>query len=193
MKRLVLLSTLALAACGGSIDVGSIATKADSGALDASTDTGPLDPISGMPCSSLRGTTTLGLRRVHGWPACAFSFRFASRDPQITQNSYDVELDDYFMIDLVVGDHGYLVDLGDVPLASLPKTVDPTLFPVGHHGDHDALDPILDHTYFTRIQRTAGNTLAAFRVVELAPTDHAKIEWVRSPDSDAMVVPTACK
>ncbi len=193
MKRAVLLASLALAACGGSIDVGSIATKSDSGLTDVSPDTGPLDPISGMPCSSLHGTTTLGLRRVHGWPACAFSFRFASRDPKITQNSYDVSLDDYFMIDLVVGDHGYIVDLGDVSLASLPKTVDPTLFPVGHYGDHDALDPILNHTYFTRIQRTAGNTLAAFRVVELVSTDHAKIEWVRSPDPDTMVVPPACK
>ena len=193
MRRLVLLAGFALIACGGSVDVGSIAPRSDSGSSDAVVDSGPLDPISGMPCSSLRGTTTLGLRRAHGWPACAFSFRFASRDPQITQNSYDVEFDDYFMIDLVVGDHGYLVDLGDVALANLPKTVDPSLFPLGKYGDHDALDVTLNHTYFTRIQRTAGNTLAAFRVVELSATDHAKIEWVRSPDADTMVVPTACK
>lgn len=193
MRRSIFCAGIALLlACGGSVDVGSIAGKPDSAAGDAATDAGAIDPVSGMPCSSLHGTTTLGLRSVHGWPACAFSFRFASRDPKITQNTYDVELDDVFIVNLVTGDQGWLVDLGDVPLTNLPKTVDPAPFPTGQWGEHDALDPVLNHTYFARIQRTAGNTLAAFRVVELSPTDHAKIEWVRSPDPDTMVVPTAC-
>ncbi len=182
-----------LAACGGAVDVGFITTSDASPDRDGTADAGPLDPVSGMPCSSLRGTALLRPREVAGWPACAFSFRFATQDTSVSNGNFDVCYDRGAIENVLVsGDPGgFLVDLGDVPLAALPKTVDPSGFPVDPWGGHDLVTVTAGHTYFQRLVRTAGKLVAAFRV-ESVDGNGAKIAWVRSPDPDVMVVPTAC-
>jgi hypothetical protein len=193
MKRTSSLFVLALAtvgvlACGGSVDVGSIATS-DAG-------TPGVDPVSGRPCAQLHGTVTLGDRITHGWPACAFSFAHASQDPNVTRNLYELYYEgDLLMNELAANDppDAWLVDLGDVALRSVPPNVDPSAFATGNWGKHDALQAYANHTYLQRIARADGAiTIAAFRVVGLAPGDRLTIEWLRSTSTTGMVVPTAC-
>ncbi len=187
---LLIPASLLIFSCGGSIDVGSIGPTNDSGTPAPGT-----DPVSGLSCSALHGTATLGLRAVHGWPACAFSFRHASQDPAVTRNLFDVYYEtDLFMSELAANDPpgSFLVDLGDVPLKDVPAMVDPEKYPTGQWSKHDALQAQPSHTYFQRLVRTDGNSVATFRVKGLVPGDRVTIEWVHSPNADTMVTPRAC-
>jgi hypothetical protein len=191
----IALPLISLVACGGAVDVGFVATGDAAPRRDAAdaADAGPIDPVSGMPCSSLRGTALLRPREVAGWPACAFSFRFATGDPGVSGGNFDVCYDrGGIQSVLVVGDPGgWLVDLGDVPLTSVPKTVDPSGYPPDPWGGHDLVTATPGHTYFQRLVRAAGKLVASFRV-ESVDGSGAKIRWVRSPDPDVMIYPSAC-
>ena len=185
MKRMLGLSFALVMACGGSVDVGTIAMS------DGGTS---VDPVSGQKCSSLHGTVTIHDRNRVGWPACAFSFALGTQDQSITRNRYDlIYQDDLLMLGRVSGDPGgWLVDLGDVPLRDVPATVDLAKYPLGQWGAHDALQPYVKHTYLTRLDRPDGTTIAAFRVTGLASGDQITIEWLRSTKTDSMVVANAC-
>lgn len=196
MNWLRSLSLLPLtAACGGAVDVGSIDTTSKDAASDRAitVDAGPSDPVSGMPCSSLHGTAVLRTREIYGWPACAYSFRFATQDDQISKGNYDVCLDRGFIDAILVsGDpSAALVDLGDVPLTTVPSMVEPTQFPVDRWGKHESVSAVAGHTYFERLVRLSGDTIAAFRVTAVS-SSQTTLEWIRSPNPSAMVVPTAC-
>ena len=65
-------------------------------------------------------------------------------------------------------------------------------YPLGQWGEHDAIQAELDHTYFVRSQDNAGRLVSAFRVRQLSPGVDVRIEWIRSADADAMVVPRSC-
>lgn len=191
LRPLLFISSCLLTfSCGGSIDVGSTGPTGTDAAAPPGT-----DPVSGLSCSALHGTVTLGLRAIHGWPACAFSFRHASQDPAVTRNLFDVYYEtDLFMSELTASDPpgSFLVDLGDVPLKDVPSMVDPETYPTGNWKQHDALQAQPNHTYFQRLRRVDGNSVATFRVKGLVPGDRVTIEWVHSPDADAMVTPRAC-
>ncbi|MBI4704570.1 MAG: hypothetical protein HY744_25995 [Deltaproteobacteria bacterium] len=148
---------------------------------------------SGMPCEYRHGQATLSEYDGDNYASSAFSFEYASQDPAVTYNELDVLYEgNQFRVNTVVDDESFLVDLGDVPLAEVPETVDPAGFPVGQFGEHDSIDAVLDHTYFERAVDGSGVLVAAFRVVGLEPGVAVTIEWVRSTDPDKMVVPLDC-
>lgn len=191
---LLSLTPLAALACGGAVDVGTIGPTPTG---DGGTSSPGIDPVSGEPCARLHGKVTLGDRNAHGWPACAFSFALGTQDANATRNLYELYYEgDLLMNELSAGDGGWIVDLGDVALGAVPKTVDPSSFPTGNWGKHDALQAYANHTYYQRVERAptsgAATTVAAFRIVGFAPGDAITIEWIRSSSTKEMVVPTAC-
>lgn len=97
-----------------------------------------------------------------------------------------------FDVNTVVDDTSFIVDLGDVPLESVPETLDPDDYAVGNWGEHDAIQALPHHVYVVRT--IDGNTRqwAAFRVTSLAPAESVSFDWLRSPDAERLVVPTAC-
>jgi hypothetical protein len=149
--------------------------------------------IDGIPCSHLRGEVTLSEYDGDNFASSSFSFEFASQDPEITYNDYDLLYErNTFRVNLSGGDDSFIVDLGDVPLADVPETVDAADYPVGAFGEHDEIGAVIDHTYFVRTDDDTGRVVAAFRVVGLEPGVRATISWIRSTDPDRMVVPVDC-
>jgi hypothetical protein len=122
-----------------------------------------------------------------------YSFELATKDIEQHYNDGDLlYVSNMFSVVTVVDDESFIVDLGDVGLTDVPGTVDPANYPTGNWGEHDYIQAVLDHTYVVR--SIDGNTRqwAAFRVVGLAPGVEVTIEWIRSPDSEVLVVPIAC-
>jgi hypothetical protein len=150
---------------------------------------------SGTPCSFLRGSVTLDAwdGSDSSYPAACFSFRLASNDIKVTKNEVDVLYDqNHFTVNTVVDDQSFIVDLGDVPLASVPSMVSPDAYPTGTFGKHDEIDAVLGHTYFIRTVDNSARSVAAFRVTGLSPGDNVTLEWEESTDPNQMVVPKQC-
>lgn len=151
----------------------------------------------GTPCKYLRGEVTL-----HDWDGdqddgsyndALYSFEFATNDVEVNHNDGDVlYASNMFSVNTVVDDVSFIVDMGGIPLESVPGTVDPAGYPTGNWGEHDDIQAVLDHTYVVRT--VDGNTTqwAAFKVLGLAPGDTVTLAWIRSPDPDSLVVPTQC-
>jgi hypothetical protein len=158
-----------------------------------STDDDTTAPVSSISCRYLHGSATLTDYRGANYPTSAFSFEFATQDPNITYNEFDVMYEaDLFQVNLVGGDESFIVDLGDVALRDVPATVDPNDYALGGWGEHDDVQAQIHHTYFVRSIDGAGRLVAAFRVVGLQPGVRVTIEWIRSTDPDQMVVPEHC-
>lgn len=148
----------------------------------------------GIPCSYLRGRATLTRYTGDNYASSAFSFEYASQDPDVTNNEFDVLYDlNHFRVNTVTDDVSFIVDLGDVAWAEVPEMVDPEEFPLGNWGEHDAIEAYLGHTYFVRNVDSAGRGVAAFRVLGLEPGVRVTIDWVRSVHPDRFVVPTGCE
>lgn len=202
MKSLVqgigLVVVLGLSGCAAEIDVldggdgqgdGSASTSGGSQGASGST--------YGTPCKFLHGETTLldwgGDQDDGSYNDALYSFEFASKDIEVNHNDGDVLYSgNMFSVNTVVDDVSFIVDLGDVPLLSVPETVDPSEYPTGNWGEHDDIQAVLDHTYVVRTIDGNTNQWAAFRVLGLAPGESVTIEWVRSSNPDALDLPTQC-
>lgn len=169
------------------------------GDADGTSDEGTVEGESfkGTPCRFLAGDETLpswtGNQGDDVYPLSLFSFELDSSDFDVVRNDGDVLYTmNMFRVNTVVDDRSFIVDLGDVPLADVPVTVDPEGFALGNWDEHDYLQAVLDHTYV--IRTIDGNTdqWAALRVVGLAPGEKVSFEWIRSPTPDGLVVPTSC-
>jgi hypothetical protein len=194
-SALLVTAATSATACGGTVgsprDTGEAAEPPGSAA--ASSDS-PRSERQGLPCSYLHGQANLTSRRGYDdYASSSFSFEYASQDADVTRNEFDLQYaGDIFIVNMIVDDASFIVDLGDVPLRDVPRTVDPADYPVGQWGEHDAIQAQADHTYFVRSIDGAGRLVAAFRVLQLEPGRRVQIEWIRSTDTDAMVHPLAC-
>ncbi len=149
--------------------------------------------VDGTPCEYFRGEVTLEDYDGENNAGASFSFEFATQDPDITRNEYDVQYGgNMFRVNLITDDVSFIVDLGNVDLVDVPVSVDPSEYELGNWGTNDNVGAVLGHTYFVRNQDSAGRTVAAFRVTGLEPGERASISWMRSTDPDQMFVPTAC-
>jgi hypothetical protein len=193
---------LALAACdaevtiedgsGGASNSSSGSPKTTAGQTGGGTkSTGS----TGTPCAYLHGTTTIQswTGEASTYQASTFSFEFATNDIAITNNDVDVLYDgNDFVVNTVVDDQSFVVQLGDVPLASVPSYVDPTAFPTGEFDEHDYVQSVLDRTYMVRTIDGDTTQWVAFRVVGLSPGANVTIEWEKSTSPDQMIVPSQC-
>ncbi len=191
----------AFSACGGTVESFDRESE-DPGAAhsigESPGDSGGAEhaqAIDGIPCKYLHGQATL--TSYYGdkdnYASSAFSFEFASQDPAVTKNEFDVQYaNDLFIVNMITDDLSFIVDLGNVPFDNVPPTVDPDDYPVGNWGEHDALQAQIHHTYLVRSEDAAGRGMAAFRVQGLEPGIRVTIDWVRSTDPDEMVLPVAC-
>ena len=180
-------------ACGGVVD--EVDSSAPTGARSARGEAASsAEPITGMPCALRHGSVTLRSYRGDNYASSAFSFRYASQDQAITRNDYDVLYeDDVFIVNMVTDDRSFVVDLGPgVALSSVPRTVEPARFASGQHGAHDEIEAHLGHTYVVRSVDGAGRRYAAFTVTGLSSGRAVTLEWIRSSESDALVVPHDC-
>lgn len=194
----LVVSCAVLTACSGTVDyVGEEPGSDETSPWDSP----PSDPGegsgagagTGMACRYLHGVAGLTEYDGDNYASSAFSFEYASQDPEVTYNEFDLLYEgNYFRVNLVVDDESFIVDLGNLPLTDVPPTVDPDDYPVGQWGEHDAIQAHIDHTYFVRSVDGAGRLVAAFRVVGLEPGIFVTIEWVRSTDPDQMVIPLQC-
>jgi hypothetical protein len=201
MKTLLTLTTLgacfAAVACGGSVephpDAPPAANTDPTPGGAPGTEQGSTSSVSGMPCTALHGTATLANYRTDAYASSAFSFEFASQDPKLTANRFELLYeDDMFLVNMVGGDASFIVDLGAVDLREVPRTVSPDAYPTGEWDRHDAIQAQLGHTYFVRTVHADGRLVSSFRVAGLDPGRRASIEWIRSTDPDVMLPPTAC-
>jgi hypothetical protein len=177
-------------ACGGATEARWDRASAESPAA-GTTETAPA--TSGIPCPYLHGQANLTDYQLGVYASSAFSFRFASQDPTVTRNDFDVLYEgDMFLVNMVTDDRSFIVDLGAITLRETPATVDPGSFPLGNWGEHDAIGAQLEHTYFVRSVDGSGRHVAAFRVTGLEPGRRVSLEWVRSTDPDVMVFPQHC-
>lgn len=148
----------------------------------------------GTPCSYLHGRATLTRYTGENYASSAFSFEYASQDPEVTYNEFDILYQgNLFQVNMVTDDVSFIVDLGDVGWDEVPEMVDPQKFPVGNWGEHDSIQAYLGHVYFVRSVDSAGRGVAAFRVVGLEPGVRVTIDWVRSVHPDRFVVPAGCE
>jgi hypothetical protein len=196
---LLLSSSLVLSACAAEIDVfdGSGSEGGDGAKTTASGADDSNGAGYGTPCKFLHGEVTLedwyGDQDDGSYNDALYSFEFATKDIDVHYNDGDLlYASNMFSVNTVVDDASFIVDLGDIPLASAPNTVDPSSFPTGNWGEHDDVQAVLDHTYVVRT--IDGNTKqwAAFRVLGLAPGESVTIEWIRSSNPDALDVPSQC-
>jgi hypothetical protein len=205
---LVALVSFATAGFGCTTDItvldGGDTAAIDDG-VDGSTDggsSGSVDPgvdpgveAYGVPCAYLHGRATIPSwdGDEASYPASLFSFELASSDFGVVRNDGDVlYTDNYFLVNTVVDDTSFIVDLGDLELSAVPSTVSLDEFPTGEWGEHDAIQAVAHHTYAVRTLDGNTRQWAAFRITEHSPGVVVTLEWIRSPDVDALVVPTAC-
>lgn len=197
--KMVGITSVALGAWACDTDVDVVDGSTDGAGANASSTSGSQGSTGayGTPCKFLRGEVTLtdwgGNQDDGSYNEALYSFEFASKDIDVNLNDGDILYSsNMFSVNTVVDDMSFIVDLGDVPLLSVPKTVDPADFPTGNWGEHDDLQAVLDHTYVVRT--IDGNTKqwAAFRVLGLAPGESVTIAWIRSSNPDALDVPTQC-
>jgi hypothetical protein len=181
-----------IAACGGEVEAGGSSTPS-SGAPRAGSATTVDEGAREMSCAFLHGRATLTDYARSAYASSAFSFEFASQDPNVTHNEFDVLYEqDMFMVNMITDDRSGIADLGDVPLAAVPAQIEWDSYAKGQWHEHDAIQAHLDHTYFVRSVDGAGKIVAAFRVIALEPGVRVGIEWIRSSNPDAMTVPTHC-
>lgn len=148
---------------------------------------------AGMPCRFLAGEATLTSYTGPGDVSAQVSFEFGSQDPAVTGNDWDLQYEqNVFRVNTVTDDTSFIVDLGDVPLAQVPQSVDPAGYPTGQFGGHDDLQAVVAHTYVVRTLDGSTRQWAAFRVTSLSPGESVGITWVRSADPDALKVPLGC-
>lgn len=154
----------------------------------------PAPGTEGMPCVYLHGYATLtDYVAYDNYASSAFSFEFASQDPEVTYNEFDLLYDgNMFRVNTVTDDVSFIVDLGNVPLDEAPAMVDPDDYPLGNWGEHDNIQAYLDHSYFARNVDGAGRGVSAFRVVGLRPGVDVQIEWIHSVAPDTLIIPTQC-
>jgi hypothetical protein len=187
LLRAIAVSILALPACGGAVrpDPG--------GGGSAPAGQAPPTSVSGTPCAALHGEATLANYRTSPYASSAFSFEFASQDPTLTANRFELLFEDgMFLVNMASGDASYIVDLGGTSLAAVPATVDPSAYPVGEWNEHEAIDAVLGHVYYVRSVHSSGRLVSAFVVTGLEPSKRVTIEWMRSTDPDRMITPAAC-
>lgn len=189
-----LMVILGLSACATEIDVLD-------GDGDGSASTANGQPTTsagyGTPCKFLHGEVTLldwdGNQEDGSYNDALYSFELASKDIDVNYNDGDIlYTSNMFAVNTVVDDQSFIVDLGDVPLTQVPKTVDPADFPTGNWDEHDDLQAVLDHTYVVRTIDGNTDQWAAFRVLGLSPGESVTIEWIRSSNPAALDIPTQC-
>jgi hypothetical protein len=148
----------------------------------------------GVPCHYLQGEATLtSYTTPDDYVSSAYSFELASQDEALTKNDWDLLYEgDTFVVNTVGDDTSFIVDLGDVALADVPPTVDPSGFPTGQFGEHDEIQAVPAHTYVVRTIDANTRQYAAFRVVSLAPGSGVTLAWIRSTDPNSLEVPVGC-
>jgi hypothetical protein len=151
----------------------------------------------GTPCRFLRGEVTLPSRNLdtpdEDYADSLYSFELASNDIDVHSNDGDLLYQQgMLLVNTVTDDRSFIVDLGVLPLDEVPETVDPTDYPTGNWGEHDALGPVLGHTFMVRTIDGNSRQWAAFKVLGLAPKEWITIEWVRSTDPERFVYPAQC-
>lgn len=194
-------AALCSSACSPDVTVldGDDGVASDSGASGDTGSTSPSggdsDPSHGTPCNYLHGVVEIPAwdGSDAAYAASLYSFELGSSDPALVKNDGDVlYYDDDLVVNTVVDDASFVVDLGDVSLSDVPETVDPATFPVGQFGEHDYVQAVLDHTFVIRTVDGDTSQWAAARVLGLSPGTSVTIEWIRSTDPDRMIVPTQC-
>ncbi len=198
-KAFGLAGVVSFAACGalgcyGNVAVGDDGRPSDGRGFGSGSSSSSGEPgVRGIPCRFLHGEATLTAYDGSNYSSSAFSFEFATQDPDITNNDYDIVYGpNVFRVNTVTDDVSFIVDLGDIPLADTPPTVELDEHRVGAYGEYDFIDAVLDHTYYVRSVDGTGSLVAAFRVVGLEPGERVTIEWIRSVEPDRMVVPSGC-
>lgn len=120
------------------------------------------------------------------------SFKYGTvLDDGTVGNNWDLSLTygDYLRVNTVTDDQSWIVDLGPLPIAAVPETVDPLKYPVGLGGGHDLLPVVPEHVYFVRNVDSSTRQCAVFRVVDYKPNVHATIQWFRSAEPERFVFP----
>jgi hypothetical protein len=201
MRKITWMLMLGLAGCGNTIELDS---DEDYSPGDEESPGSPGEPSNdaglemyGIPCRFLTGEATLeswdaDLTEDEYWRAL-FSFEFGTNDFDVVRNDADLlYASNMLVVNTVVDDESFIVDLGDLPLDAVPAEVDAADYPTGNWGDHDDLQAVVKHTYVVRT--IDGNTRqwAAFKLTSVAPSDKITLTWVRSPSADSLEVPTAC-
>lgn len=169
------------------------------------------DPVAcpeGSTTNRFSGTVTLESRTLYGdideifdnYEAATFSFEYATQwdDGQVLNdwdllfsNDYDPWID-WFVVNMVVDDASFIVDLGQVSVCEVPLVVNPDLFPVGMYGTHDYVQVVTGHTYIVRTIDTSTRQVAAFTVIDYVPDYYVTIQWYLSPDPDRFIPRPEC-
>jgi hypothetical protein len=155
------------------------------------------------------GTVTLESRTLYGdideifdnYEAATFSFEYATQwdDGQVLNdwdllfsNDYERWID-WFVVNTVVDDTSFIVDIGQVSVCEVPLVVDPDVFPVGAYGTHDNVQVVMGHTYVVRTLDSSTRQVAAFTVIDYAPDFYVTIQWYLSPDPDRFIPRPECR
>jgi hypothetical protein len=194
---------LGLAGCGTTIELDSD----EDGTYSPDDEESPSSPDEtssdagletyGIPCRFLTGEATLeswdaDLTEDEYWRAL-YSFELGTNDPEEVRNDGDLQYSsNMLVVNTVVDDESFIVDLGELPLDAVPPEVDATNYPTGNWGEHDFIQAVVHHTYVVRT--IDGNTRqwAAFELTSVVPSDRITLTWIRSPDPETLVVPSAC-
>jgi len=194
MRKTAYLTIVALSVgCGGVVDHDFGSGDASGGTSGAGS-TGPGSPAEhGMPCKYRHGTASMTAYDGNNYASSAYSFEYASQDPAVTHNEFDVLYEgNWFRVNTVTDDQSEIVDLGPIELADVPGSVDVALYPVGTQGGHDYVEAHVGHTYWVHSVDGAGELVSAFRVLGLEPGFQVGIEWIRSASPSEMAVPVEC-
>jgi hypothetical protein len=203
---LLLAAALLVSGCALSVEVPGDSTSGGdtsggdgSGGDSSSTSSGSTSgggggSFQGVPCKYLHGQATLtSYTDPDNYVSSAYSFEMASQDEALTKNDWDVLYEnDTFVVNTVGDDVSFIVDLGAVALADVPATVDPSGFPTGQFGEHDAIQAVAAHTYVVRTIDDDTRQYAAFRVVALSPGSSVTMEWMCSTDPETLTIPAGC-
>lgn len=170
---------------------------------------GPVACPAGSTSDRYTGTVTLESRTLYGdideifdnYEAATFSFEHATQweDGQVMNdwdllfsNDYEPWID-WFVVNTVVDDASFIVDLGQVGVCDVPLVVDPASFSVGLYGDHDYVQVLPGHTYLVRTLDGSTRQVAAFTVIDYAPDFYVTIQWYLSPDPDRFIPRPECR
>lgn len=200
MKRITWMLVLGLVGCKTIIeedsDEGDTYSTSEE---DSPGSSGPDDGLEtyGIPCRFLSGEATLeswdeDLSEDDYWRVL-YSFEFGTNDPEIIRNDGDLQYAaNMLVVNTVVDDESFIVDLGDLPLDAVPAEVDATDYPTGNWDEHDYLQAVVHHTYVVRTLDGNTRQWAAFKLTSVAPSERITLTWIRSPDPETLVVPDAC-
>jgi hypothetical protein len=163
----------------------------------------------GSTSNRFTGTVTLESRTLYGdideifdnYEAATFSFEHAAQwdDGQVLNdwdllfsNDYDPWID-WFVVNMVVDDASFIVDIGPVSVCEVPLVVDPDVFPAGAYGGHDNVQVLMGHTYVVRTIDSSTRQIAAFTVIDYVPDCYVTIQWYLSPDPDRFIPRPECR